>query len=339
MIAVGVDTHKDQHVAVALSQLGLLLGELAVAASAAGYRELLAGQVLGEAVVGIEGTGSWGAGLCECLQAVGISVLEVERPRTAGSAAWQVGPRGRDSWQRNACWLARASQRRERRGNRTAFECLLVAQRSWSRSAPGCSTSCRRLHATAPASLRERIGQGNGKQLERRILVDARSARHDLRSERSLLRAARSRRRARAPRQQAGRYRDQTRAAGRDARPDAARRARRRPDLAPPSCWPATPTVSRTKPRSRAATAPRRMPASSGKTIRHRLTRGGDRQANNAIHTIAIVTIDQPPARVTRLPRTPNQRRQDPPRSHALTQTPRLPPASTDDSSRSPLTP
>ncbi len=83
MIAVGVDTHKHRHVAVALSQLGELLGEIAVAASAAGYRELvswLAG-LGGEVMVGIEGAGSYGAGLCRHLQAVGISVVEVERPR------------------------------------------------------------------------------------------------------------------------------------------------------------------------------------------------------------------------------------------------------------------
>ena len=83
MIAVGVDTHKHRHVAVALSQLGELLGEIAVAASAAGYRELvswLAG-LDGEVMVGIEGAGSYGAGLCRHLQAVGISVVEVERPR------------------------------------------------------------------------------------------------------------------------------------------------------------------------------------------------------------------------------------------------------------------
>jgi Transposase len=83
MIAVGVDTHKHRHVAVALSPLGELLGEIAVAASGAGYRELvswLAG-LDGEVMVGIEGAGSYGAGLCRHLQAVGISVVEVERPR------------------------------------------------------------------------------------------------------------------------------------------------------------------------------------------------------------------------------------------------------------------
>lgn len=69
MIAVGVDTHEHWHVAVALSVLGQLLGEIAVSATVAGYRELvvwLTG-LGGEAVVGIEGAGSYGAGLCEHL--------------------------------------------------------------------------------------------------------------------------------------------------------------------------------------------------------------------------------------------------------------------------------
>jgi transposase len=40
-------------------------------------------------------------------------------------------------------------------------------------------------------------------------------------------------------------------------------------------------------------TAP--LPASSGKTVRHRLSRGGDRQANNAIHTIAVIRATHQP--------------------------------------------
>jgi len=82
MIAVGVDTHKQWHVAVALCALGRLLGEITVPATAAGYHELvswLAG-LGGEVVVGIEGTGSYGAGLCQYLLAAGVSVVEVERP-------------------------------------------------------------------------------------------------------------------------------------------------------------------------------------------------------------------------------------------------------------------
>ncbi len=86
MIAVGVDTHKDRHYAVALDHLGALLAEIVIDVCATGYSELeswaqglaVDGQRL---VFGIEGAGSWGAGLCEHLQRAGCMVLEVERPR------------------------------------------------------------------------------------------------------------------------------------------------------------------------------------------------------------------------------------------------------------------
>jgi transposase len=83
MIAVGVDTHKHKHVAAAVNELGEVLGEIVVAASPAGYRELVDWlEGMGEeTLVGIEGAGSYGAGLCEHLQSTGVRVLEVERPR------------------------------------------------------------------------------------------------------------------------------------------------------------------------------------------------------------------------------------------------------------------
>src|SRR6266568_1338166 len=83
MIAVGVDSHKDCHVAAALSRVGELRGEVTINANTGGYAELAAwARRLGEeVVVGIEGAGSWGAGLCEYLQGEGFVVFEVERPR------------------------------------------------------------------------------------------------------------------------------------------------------------------------------------------------------------------------------------------------------------------
>ncbi len=83
MIAVGVDTHKDTHVVSALDQLGQLLGELTIEASAVGYGELVAWtRALGDdIVIGVEGAGSYGAGLCEHLKRKGLRVFEVERPR------------------------------------------------------------------------------------------------------------------------------------------------------------------------------------------------------------------------------------------------------------------
>ena len=83
MVAVGVDTHKHEHLARAVDGLGQLLGGLTIKASLHGYIELTQWlRTLGEdVVVGIEGAGSYGAGLCEFLLAEGIAVVEVERPR------------------------------------------------------------------------------------------------------------------------------------------------------------------------------------------------------------------------------------------------------------------
>ena len=83
VVTVGVDTHKDVHVAVALDGLGRRLGTLSVPTSLAGYKELVDWArgfgPLGRA--GIEGTGSFGSGLARFLRAKGIEVFEVIRPR------------------------------------------------------------------------------------------------------------------------------------------------------------------------------------------------------------------------------------------------------------------
>jgi transposase len=76
-VIVGVDTHKDQHVA---------LGERFVSAAPAGYADLLAWAAgLGRvAAFGVEGTGSYGLGLARFLRRHGIVVLEVARPPRKG---------------------------------------------------------------------------------------------------------------------------------------------------------------------------------------------------------------------------------------------------------------
>ncbi len=81
-VIVGVDTHKDQHVAVTLDGLGGRLAELFVAATNDGYAELLCwadtqGRV---AAFGVEGTGSYGIGLARFLRRHGHTVFEVSRP-------------------------------------------------------------------------------------------------------------------------------------------------------------------------------------------------------------------------------------------------------------------
>src|SRR5918994_964643 len=82
-VTVGVDTHSDQHVGVALDQFGRRLGTRSVPTTPAGFATLLA-WAHGFGVIeriGIEGTGSYGAGLTRWLRARGVAVIEVERPR------------------------------------------------------------------------------------------------------------------------------------------------------------------------------------------------------------------------------------------------------------------
>jgi transposase len=81
----GVDTHADSHTVAVLDQLGRRLGCAVFPASRAGYGALvdwLAGYGRISAV-GVEGTGSYGAGLTRWLSARQIAVVEVNRPNRA----------------------------------------------------------------------------------------------------------------------------------------------------------------------------------------------------------------------------------------------------------------
>ncbi|MFJ5901932.1 IS110 family transposase [Streptomyces sp. NPDC093064] len=81
-VILGVDTHKDTHVAAVLTPLGAILATDAFPATAAGYRELLdwARSFGMPARAGVEGTGSYGAALTRHLLSHGIQVFDVNRP-------------------------------------------------------------------------------------------------------------------------------------------------------------------------------------------------------------------------------------------------------------------
>jgi transposase len=80
-IIVGVDTHKFVHVAVAIDNLGTRLGDRHVPANREGYARLEAWAAsLGRvAAFGIEGTGSYGIGLASFLRRLGHRIVEVNR--------------------------------------------------------------------------------------------------------------------------------------------------------------------------------------------------------------------------------------------------------------------
>jgi len=78
----GIDTHKEIHVAAVLDTNGAILGTEQFATTRQGYRRVLAWmRSFGDVrCVGIEGTGSYGAGITRHLSAAGVQVLEVDRP-------------------------------------------------------------------------------------------------------------------------------------------------------------------------------------------------------------------------------------------------------------------
>lgn len=82
LVTVGVDTHGDQHVAVALDQLGRHLRATEIPTTRAGYAELVAWATQFGALdrFGVEGTGSFGAGLARWLRHQGLVVIEIDRP-------------------------------------------------------------------------------------------------------------------------------------------------------------------------------------------------------------------------------------------------------------------
>src|SRR3990170_5122048 len=78
----GVDTHADVHVAAAVNHVGGVLDVESFHTTTAGYRSLVRWlRSFGElAMVGVEGTGSYGVGVARYLQRAGIDVVEVDRP-------------------------------------------------------------------------------------------------------------------------------------------------------------------------------------------------------------------------------------------------------------------
>ena len=80
-VVVGVDTHKHIHVAVALDELGGRIDARSFAADRSGYEQLIdwASSLGREVVFGVEGTGSYGAGLASAIRRRHIGVLEVLR--------------------------------------------------------------------------------------------------------------------------------------------------------------------------------------------------------------------------------------------------------------------
>ena len=155
-----VDTHLHVHVAAALDGLGGLLGVESFPTTPTGYRKLLGWMSAFGPVgqVGVEGTGAYGAGLARYLHRQGVRVIEVDRAnRQARRQAGKSDPA-------DAVEAARAAQSgrargvaKTRDGNVEAIRALLVTKRSARAVRIKSLCQIRHLCFTGPDELRRRL--------------------------------------------------------------------------------------------------------------------------------------------------------------------------------------
>jgi transposase len=170
-VILGVDTHLDFHVAVAVDHLGRRLGEASVPTTVKGYERLLSwAEDLGPVrCAGVEGTSSYGAGLARHLGAKGIEVLEVERPkyrrRSSRRNLEKSDPSDAEAAARAV--LAGEASGVPKSGNGTVemIRTLRAARRSAIKARTQAANQLQGLRVTAPEQLRRRLRGLSTKEL------------------------------------------------------------------------------------------------------------------------------------------------------------------------------
>lgn len=293
-IVGGVDTHKDLHVAAVVDAQDRVIGTRTFAATRQGYRQMLTWMYsLGELKrIGIESTGSYGAGLLRFMQQAGVIVLEVTTPDRQDRRK-----RGKndDLDAQNAAHAAFAEKRtvtpRRRDGMIEALRVLVACRKTAVKARRVALQMVHNTIVAAPDGLREQL-----RTMTRMRLIRTLAAwRPDLTAYRDVEAA----------------YRISLKSLGRrylelhDEIADLDVMIAAIVDEMAPNLI-ARNSISHVGGAQLLLTAggnPERMrseasfaalcgvspvPASSGKTVRHRLNRGGDRSANSALHIIAI---------------------------------------------------
>ena len=300
-ITGGVDTHLDVHVAAALDPLGRLVGSESFTTDAKGYRELLEWlRSFGDVTkVGVEGTGSYGAGLARFLRRERVHVVEVNRPnrqarRNKGKTdALDAIEAARAALSGNAKGHAKT-----RDGAAEAIRVLVVAKRSARQSRVKALVQMRHLVVSAPDELHQRF-----KGLKVHELVDLAAALRPDRSPDTVTAATKSSlsslaRRIKSLEVELTALDEQIAALVAAAAPELLALFGLGPDTAASLLVAAGDNPERLHSEAAWArlcgVAPK--PADSGKVTGHRrLDDGGDRQANSALWRIVMVRIAHDP--------------------------------------------
>jgi transposase len=298
-VILGVDTHAQVHVAALLDQLGRLLGTLAVPTTGVGYQQLLDwarrhGQLTR---AGVEGTGTYGAGLARHLTRAGVTVVEVDRPnRQRRRRRGKSDPTDAEAAARAVLAGEATATPKTRSGIVEAIRVLRVARTSALKARTQTANQLRDLLVTAPEELRAQLyplstakritllvaqqpaGGLDPAAATRRALWYLARRHQSLTAELDALDAELAALTRRAAPRLLARYGVGVETAGKLLVSAGDNPDRLHSEAALAALCGASP-----------------VEASSGKTVRHRLNRGGDRQANNALWVIAVTRLRDDP--------------------------------------------
>jgi transposase len=304
----GVDTHADTHTAAVVDELGRSLGHEQFGSGPAGCRALLRWmQTFGQlTLVGVEGTGSYGAGLARFLATAEVAVVEVDRPdRKARRARGKSDPVDAEAAARAALSGRAAGVPKSRDGRVEAIRVLRAARAGAVKAHVAAQNTLVSMVGTAPEPLRSQLVG-----LRQRHLVDTAAALRptgDLSDPATATKTALRRiaRRCQALAAEITQADHDLKALTVATAPRLLERHGVGPQVAAQLLTTAGDNPARL--RSEAAfsllcgVAP--LLASSGKTDRHRLNRGGDRDANSALHTVVLTRMRNHPPTVAYLER------------------------------------
>lgn len=295
----GVDTHADTHTVAALDELGRMLGHATFPATIEGHLGLHAWlSTRGDLIaVGIEGTGSYGAGLARHLRTAGIRVLEVDRPdRRARRRDGKSDPLDAIAAARAVLAGTATGTPKSRDGAVESIRALRVARRSAVKSRTAALNALHQMVITAPVELRQHLSDLSESKLiaacaRLRPSVDPDDLSNPLHGVKTALRRLARR---------CQRLTEEIAEADTDLKLLLDRCAPRLLDqfgVGPEVAGQLLVTAGDNPDRIRneaafaALCGVNPLPAASGRTNRHRINHGGDRAANSALYTVAIVRM------------------------------------------------
>jgi transposase len=304
---IGADTHRDRHALAAVDAVSCgVVGESTVGADGPGYAHAFGfaeRYAPGRRVWAIEGTGCYGKGLARFLAARGERVVEVARLRREQRS--QAKTDALDAVRAAKSVLAETWVAQPRaNGRREALRALMVAREGALAAKRAGLGQLRDLLVTCPEPLRGQLRPLTRAPLLRRLQAVRPGRQQDAELRGTLLALRAVARRVQQLSAEEQTLKHEIEALTRELAPAL---------LAEPGVGPVTAAQlllswsHRGRFRNEAAfarlagTAP--IPASSGRTVRHRLDRGGDRQLNRALHTIIIARRKHHPATIAYLNR------------------------------------